>query len=529
MPVWPKSVYSLGLSLKTAATEFKLRQRRSARAQQEGAFAQLRSPLARTKVWSAAGLERGMSYAQFRSRVAPSGYAQLLPSIERMMRGEADVLWPGRCPLFVATPGTSGQGTKRLPVTEELLVHFRRAALDSLLYYTVRVKHAGVFRGRHLLLGSSTAPSALAGSTANGGYSVELAGLAALSLPRWAEKHLYEPGVSVGQIPEWQMRVNAIVARTSRTDISLLAGLPAWSLVLAQALRQRNGAGAPPLKHLQQAWPNLECFVHTGTPIAPFYHELRELLGPSVTFHEVYFASEGFVAAQDGESSAGLRLMADLGIFFEFLPQSDFDETRLEQLGARLVPLADVKAGVNYAVFLTTPGGLVRYSLGDVVRFASVEPPRLFYCGRTHLGLRAFGENVVEKEITDALVTVCQRHKWSIVNFHVAPIFATDLTGQTRGRHEWWVELIAGTVATPTGPHLAAQLDAELLRLNPDYGDRRKSGVLAAPYVRLVMPGVFEHWLRYHGRWGGVFKMPRCRSDRLVADELAQVTQFARD
>jgi hypothetical protein len=164
-----------------------------------------------------------------------------------------------------------------------------------------------------------------------------------------------------------------------------------------------------------------------------------------------------------------------------------------------------------------------------VVRFVSVAPPRLLYVGRTKLQLSAFGEHVIEKEVTDSLVGLCQRRGWTIVNFHVAPLFMNTNTGQVRGRHEWWIELKPGTVATPTGPQMAAELDAELRRLNDDYDAKRKGGGLDAPFVRLVMPGVFEHWLRYQGKWGGQHKMPRCRSDRVIADELAQITNFARD
>jgi hypothetical protein len=171
----------------------------------------------------------------------------------------------------------------------------------------------------------------------------------------------------------------------------------------------------------------------------------------------------------------------------------------------------------------------VRYVIGDVVRFISTEPPRLIYVGRTKLQLSAFGEHVIEKEVTDALLAVCSRHQWTIVNFHVAPIFANTLTGQTRGRHEWWIELRPGTVATPIGPQIAAEIDAELQKLNDDYAAKRRGGGLDAPVVRLVMPGVFKHWLEFQGKWGGQHKMPRCRSDRVIADGLAQVTNFAVD
>jgi hypothetical protein len=158
-----------------------------------------------------------------------------------------------------------------------------------------------------------------------------------------------------------------------------------------------------------------------------------------------------------------------------------------------------------------------------------MEPPRLVYVGRTNLRLNAFAEQVTEKDVTEAMLAVCHRHEWTIVNFHVAPLAATLLTGQNRGRHEWWIELKPGTLVTPISPQMAGELDTELQRLNSTYATRRNAGVIEPPTVRLVMPGVFEHWMRYQGKWGGQYRMPRCRSDRLVADELAQVTHFARD
>jgi hypothetical protein len=193
------------------------------------------------------------------------------------------------------------------------------------------------------------------------------------------------------------------------------------------------------------------------------------------------------------------------------------------------VPLTGVKAGVDYVMLLTTPGGFARYLLGDVVRFISTAPPRLIHVGRTRLQLNAFGERVAEREVTEALVAICTKSNWTIVNFHVNPLFTGNVTGTIRGRHEWWIELRPGTVATPTGPTMAATLDIELQRLNEGYAMKRRTGVLESPTVRLVMPGVFAHWLKHHDRWGGQNKTPRCRSDRLVADELAQITNFARD
>jgi hypothetical protein len=529
MPALPKSFVSLGASLLTVRMALQLRRQQDAVPAQERCFRQLTARLVGTEQGRTYGLERGLSYAEFSRRVPVRTYEQLVPQIERMKRGEADVLWPGRCRFYAVSSGTTAGRTKYLPITDEMLEHFRQAGLASLLYYTARTGHAGVFRGRHLFLGGSTALAPLPDTGGFPAYGGDLSGLTALNLPGWAERHLYEPGAAIAQMEDWPAKIEAIVERTHNRDITLLAGIPSWLLILAEAIRNRASHGKARPSHLQAVWPNLECLVHGGVPIGPFADELRLACGSNVKFHEVYPASEAFIAAQDAESVQGLRLIADAGVFYEFLPLRDFNEDRLDQLGAKVVPLAGVKTGIDYVLLLTTPAGLCRYVIGDVVRFASTTPPRLFYVGRTKLQLSAFGEHVIEKELTESLLTVCQQHGWTIVNFHVAPIFANTLTGQTRGRHEWWVELRPGTVATPTGPAMAPELDAELQRRNDDYAAKRQGGGLDAPTVRLVMPGVFEQWMRSRGKWGGQNKVPRCRSDRAVADELAQLTRFKSD
>jgi hypothetical protein len=527
MPVLPKSLLVLGASLQTARMSQRLKRRGAAVAAQRRTFRELTTKIAATGFGRATGVEADLSHQQFRARVPLHTYEQLAPYIERMKQGEADVLWPGRCAFYALSSGTAAGAPKWLPVTEGMLAHFRSASLDSLLFYTARVGHTGVFRGRHLILGGSTALTAISGSRAKSfeAYAGSLAGIAALNLPANVERHLYEPGSAIAQIADWPAKVAAIVARTRALDITLLAGAPGWLLVLADALRDGATRGKARPTNLQAIWPNLECLVHGGVPLGPFHDELRRAVGPTVNFHEVYPATEAFVAAQDADASAGLRLLSDAGIFFEFLPMADFAEPLPPGSGAKAVPLEGVRPGVDYALLLTTPAGLCRYVLGDVVRFVSTEPPRLVHVGRTKLQLNAFGERVQEKELTDSLVAVCHRHNWSITNFHVAPFFASSVTGQTRGGHEWWIELKPGTTETPTGPLLAPALDAELMTRNETYAARRGGG-LEPPQVRLVMPGVFEHWMRHHGRWDGQNKMPRCRSDREVAGELTAVAGY---
>jgi hypothetical protein len=480
--------------------------------------------LARTGFGRGAGLELNLGYRDFSQRVQLRTYEGFAPYVQRMLRGESDVLCPGRCAHFAVSSGTTAGPSKWLPVPAPMLAHFRDAGLDAMLFYANRAGRGSVFRGRHLFLGGSTALVTLPGIVPPI-YSGDLSGITALNLPWWVERHLYEPGVEIAQMTDWPAKLAAIARRTIRKDITLVAGIPSWLLVFAETIRAhaaREFRRTPAT--LREIWPHLECLVHGGVPVAPFSAELQAVTGPGVALHEVYPASEGFIAAQDAEPEAGLRLLADRGLFFEFLPAADFREEDPGDAGARAVPLEGVKTDEDYVLVLTTPAGLVRYVIGDVVRFVTTHPPRLVYVGRTRLQLSAFGEHVIEKELTDSLAVVCRRSGVTVAGFHVAPVFPDPAAGRPRGCHEWWIEARAADGRLDAAlPGFADELDRELAARNDDYAAKRAGHGLAVPAVRFVRQGLFEQWLRQHGKWGGQGKMPRCRSDRTVADELARL------
>jgi hypothetical protein len=507
----------LGGHFAAYATRRLARPGRDAAAQEE-IFRQLLAALAGTVFGRQTGLEPGLDYETFRNRMALRTYEDFAPFIERMKQGEPGVLCPGRCAHFAVSSGTTAGTSKWLPVNAPMLRHFRATGLDSLFFYARRAGRGSVFRGRHLFLGGSSALTPLSAAPRPVLYG-DLSGIAALNLPGWVERFLYEPGTEIAQMTDWPAKLEAIARRTRRTDITLVAGIPSWLLVLATALRRqvKNETGRD-IGSLREIWPNLECLVHGGVPVDPFTDNLRSAYGAGVNFHEVYPASEGFIAVQDAGPADGLRLLTNRGLFFEFLSLADYNGGRL----ARALPLADVKTGVDYVLLLTTPAGLVRYLIGDIVRFISIEPPRLVYAGRTRLQLSAFGEHVIERELTDTITAICRQHGAAAVNFHVAPLFPDPLQGRLLGRHEWWIELSPAT--DPTGPDPAAfalDLDRALAARNDDYAAKRSGHGLVEPLVHFVRPGFFEDWLRRTGKWGGQNKTPRCSSDRRIADQLA--------
>lgn len=512
---WWRGLLAAGAGI--AAERLRARQAapRAARAGQVAAWNDLCRGWAGTAFGREHGLRPGVTAAAWRA-LPPRRYEDFLPWIERMKAGEPDVLWRGRCPHFAVSSGTTAGRTKYLPVTAAMLGHFRRTGLDSLLFHAGRVGHADVFRGRHLFLGGSTVLTPLPVAGGPPLLCGDLSGITALNLPGWVERHLYEPGRDIALLADWPAKLEAIVARTRTRDLTLMAGIPSWLLILAERVLAATGRSV-----LREVWPRLECIVHGGVPVGPFARQLAAVAGPGVHFHEVYPASEGFIAAQDAEPADGLRLLADAGIYYEFLPLADYDEDRLSDAAGRIRPLAEVIPGVDYVILLSTPAGLCRYVIGDVVRFVTVDPPRLVYRGRTRLQLSAFGEHVIEYEVTETLAEAAELLGLDVANFHVSPRFSDEGGTGRRGRHEWVIELASPRPGLQQD-QITALLDIGLQRRNEDYEAKRRGGGMEPPELRLVPEGTFAGWLKRRGKWGGQNKMPRCRSDREIADGLLE-------
>lgn len=521
MTLAPRFLVNLWAGFKVA--HFARRQKALGRngAAQEQVFAERMAALPGTEFGSLHGLDANTTYAQFRDKVPVRTYEWFEPFIRRMAGGESGVLVAGKCPLFVETAGTAGLAPKLLPVPETMLAHFRAALRDAVFFYAHRAGHAGVFLGRHVQIGAS-----IAVHEEKGTFRTSFDGILALSASPWAEANLRSPPAAVATMREGFAKIDATARAMLRRDVTLVAGTPALVCALSLAVREAASTGKQRMTHLQAVWPNLECFFYTGAPLGLFGEALRTTLGPSVKFHEVYAAAEGIFAAQDEGSPTALRVLTDTGIFFEFLPLAVYNEAALAKAGPQCVTLEHVEPGVSYVPVITTPAGLVRYATGDVVCFTGTEPPRLKFVGRALHQLNAAGEQVGEREVLDTLQAVCARNGWQPIAFHVAPYEQRYGAGQVMHVHEWWLELGTHTMKTPTANVLGPELDTELCQRSTDYALRRKSGHLGAPLVRLVMPGVFESWATEQKKTASASKLPRCRPDRLIADQLAALAPF---
>jgi hypothetical protein len=521
MTLAPRFLVNLWAAYRVTRLARRLRSPGRDAAGQAAAFAAAMDRADGTEFGREHGLQADTTYAQFRDAVPPRTQDYFQPLVARMARGEADVLVPGHCPFFVETAGSTGPAARILPVPEAMLTHYRESLRDTLFLYAARTGHAGVFLGRHVHIGASTALR-----EANGAWCTSLDGMLALCLSPWVEANLYAPPAAVARLPEGPQKIAATAQAVRWRDVTLIGGSPAAVTALAVVVRGPAGdrQSAPPV--LPAEWPNLECCLHLGAPLGLFGETLRTSLGPTVSFHEVYAAAEGIFAAQDDNKLPGLRLLTDAGVFFEFLPLAEYQEAKLAEAGRHCVPLEKIKPGLDYVLLVTTPAGLCRCVVGDIVRFSSVTPPRLQFIGRTGLYLNVFGEQVTERELLETMQAVCARNGWHVVNFHVAPFQHRIAAGQNIQCHEWWLELHTHTIKTPTANVLGPEFDGELATRNRDYAARRNDRTITSPQVRLVMPGVFAQWAAQQGKAASASKMPRCRSDRLIADQLAALARF---
>lgn len=408
-----------------------------------------------------------------------------------------DATWPGIAPYFAKTSGTSSGTSKYIPVTKEILRGNRRGVLDMLCFHLRARSQSRVLGGKNFMLAGSTELTRLAPDI----YAGDMSALAARDVPRWARAFYYPPP-GLARIADWERRMEALGPLSLREDIRAIGGTASWLLLFLQGLAAEHGGS------LEACYPNLELIVYGGVNFAPYRPQYEALVaGSGIDLREIYAASEGFIAVADRGVGEGLRLQADGGLFYEFVP--------VEELGAASPSrfwLGTAETGVNYALALSTPAGAWAYVLGDTVRFVELDPPRFVVTGRTSSSLSAFGEHLIEEEIVRAVTTAAEDIDAAVVDFSVGPVFPAD--DRHQGHHLYIVEFDAGTIEPARLDRFTRRLDATLSALNDDYRDHRAGNVqMTRPAVIAAPQGTFSAWMRARGRLGGQNKVPRVITD----------------
>ncbi|MBT8304132.1 MAG: GH3 auxin-responsive promoter family protein [Bacteroidia bacterium] len=441
------------------------------------------------------------SYETFSERVPIFSYEDYQDTIERSRKGELNIFWPSPIKWFAKSSGTTNAKSKFIPVSTESLEDCHYAASKDLLcMYLNNNENSQLFTGKSLRLGGSKELY-----KENGTVFGDLSAILIDNMPFWAE-FSSTPSNKVSLMSDWESKMQAIVNETILENVTSLAGVPSWMLVLLNNVLDTTGKTS-----LFEVWPNLEVYFHGGVSFVPYTEQYQNILPrKNFKYYEIYNASEGFFAIQDQNYSSELLLMLDYGIFYEFIPMDSYGTKH-----QKVIPLAEVEKDKNYAVIITTNAGLWRYKIGDTVRFTSIDPYRIKVSGRTKHHINAFGEELIIENAEDALKKVCAKTKAEIVDFTAAPIF---MQGKEKGAHEWLIEF-----KTPPNDlnDFNELLDKALKSINSDYEAKRYNNMtLNKPKINQARENLFYDWLKVHNKLGGQHKVPRLSNTRDYIDEL---------
>lgn len=473
---------------------------------QEAVLSTLLGALAQTQYGQKYGVAAGMSASDFAAALPIVPYEQLFPEIQRAMRGEANVLWPGKTKWFSKSSGTTNARSKYIPVTDINLqgCHYK-GGRDMLSLYFHQVPGSKLLHGNQIGLGGSLQPNPEGGSALCGDISAVIM----QNLPWWA-KALRKPGIDVALMPEFEEKLELMARQTLKLDIRSISGVPTWNVVLLRRILELTGK-----QHIKQVWPNLEVFFHGAVAFGPYRTIFKELI-PSEGMHylELYNASEGFFGIQDRMDLADqMLLLLDHGVYYEFLPLEELENPNPKVLKG----LHEVETDRNYALVISTNAGLWRYLIGDTIKFTSTKPYRFKITGRTRSFINVFGEELMVENAEAALSQVCQNLGLAVSNFTAAPVYMPPGHGG-KGGHEWIIEFERPPA---DAEQFAQMLDDALRQVNSDYDAKRHRDIALDRLKLHVAPqGTFYHWLKYKGKLGGQHKVPRLSNDRVILEEI---------
>ncbi len=440
--------------------------------------------------------------AEFQKNVPINDYETLKPYIQRILEGTQNVLWPSPIKWFAKSSGTTSDKSKFIPVSKESLdnTHFR-AGKDVLALYLRENPASNLTNGKCLILGGSHQVNQLNAASFFG----DLSAVTLQNMP-FAGQLFRLPELSIALMTEWEEKIDRMAHSTINENVTYIAGVPTWTIVLIKRIFEITGKNS-----LLDIWPNLELYIHGGVNFTPYRRQFEQLIpSPNMHYRETYNASEGFFAAQDREDEEGMLLFLNHGIFYEFMPMEEYGKEH-----PRTLTLKEVELYKNYAIVVSTNGGLWRYLVGDTVQFTCLSPFRIKVTGRLKHFINAFGEELIVDNADNAIAIACAETGAVVADYSAAPVY---MTGEDNGAHEWIIEFDYLPVPLEQFTNL---LDKSLQAINSDYEAKRyKDMALRMPVVHRMPKDGFQHWLKDKGKLGGQHKVPRLSNERTYIEEM---------
>lgn len=436
------------------------------------------------------------SFSEFAQQVPVRDYEELKPYVDRVVKGEEDILWPGKPLYFAKTSGTTS-GAKYIPLTKESMPYHIQAARNAILAYIHETGNAAFVDGKMIFLQGSPVLE-----EKNGIKLGRLSGIVAHYVPAYLQKNRM-PAWETNIIEDWETKVNAIVEETYNEDMAVISGIPSWVQMYFEKLQQKEG------KKVGDIFHNFSLFIYGGVNYEPYRARFESLIGRKVDSIELFPASEGFFAYQDSQKEKGMLLLLNAGIFYEFIKADEFFEE-----SPKRYTIGEVETGINYALIISTNAGLWAYNIGDTIQFTSIKPYRVIVTGRIKHYISAFGEHVIGKEVETALNEAMAATGVSINEFTVAPQISPV---QGLPYHEWFIEFENEPADMAA---FALKLDDAMRSQNVYYDDLIRGNVLKKAVITRVAKNGFQEYMKSVGKLGGQNKIPRLTNSRDIADAL---------
>ena len=441
------------------------------------------------------------STRDFKKAVPIHEYNDLKPYIQRMLDGEEHILWNTPIRWFAKSSGTTSDKSKFIPVSEESLqdCHYKGAKDTLTMYYNFN-PNSDLLTGKGLVIGGSHTINQINDEVHYGDLSAVLL----QNSPVWGQ-WIRTPELAIALMDEWESKIERLAEATIVENVTSISGVPTWTLVLFKRILEITGKNC-----IADVWPSLELYIHGGVSFTPYREQFRKIIGRDIYYIDSYNASEGFFAAQDKPDEEGMLLFLDHGIFMEFMPMEEYGKADPQTIG-----LKDVELGKNYALVISTNGGLWRYLLGDTIQFTSLYPFRVKVTGRLKHYINAFGEEVIVDNTDKAISIACEKTGAVVNDYTAAPVYFSD---EGNGAHEWLVEFEKEPANLES---FTIELDKALQSINSDYEAKRyKNIALHLPQLHQVPQGLFNEWLKSKGKLGGQHKVPRLSNERTLIEEV---------
>jgi hypothetical protein len=451
------------------------------------------------------------SVKEYQSRIPVQTYEELIPFVERLRKGENNLLWPGEIKWFAKSSGTTSTKSKFIPMSREALedCHYR-AGKDILIIYSMMNPDTQIFSGKSLTLGGSHRMNQFNNDSLYG----DLSAILIENAPFWVEM-IRTPKQKIALMEDFEVKLEIITKSCINENVTNISGVPSWYLVLIKKILEYTGKS-----NLLDVWPNLEVFFHGGISFTPYREQYKKLIaGDRMNYMETYNASEGFFGIQDDLMKNDMLLMLDYGIFYEFIPSD-----KVNSASPPVYTLGEVEKGVSYAIIISTNGGLWRYMIGDTIVFTCLNPFRFRISGRTKHFINVFGEEVIVDNADRALESACSATGAIIVEYTAGPVF---MNISSKGSHEWIIEF---EKEPPDLIRFTEILDDSLKSVNSDYEAKRYKDLnLALPLIRQVPKGTFNRWMKSKNKLGGQNKVPRLFNTREYIEDLYSIVGIKSD